>query len=53
MKTKCILCNKEFEDVNYEKLYGNELNIRIYCNECITKIYQEMKGGFITNGQRR
>ena len=43
MKTICISCDKKFEDVNYKKFYGNKLNVRIFCNECIVGIYQKLK----------
>lgn len=35
-KEICQKCGKEFED-NYK--YKNELNKRIWCNECIDKEY--------------
>ena len=38
MKTKCINCKKEFED-KYKSV--NELNKRIYCNECVDKIWEK------------
>ena len=38
MKTKCLKCGKEFED-DYSKV--NNLNIRIYCNKCIDKMWRE------------
>lgn len=40
MKIKCHKCGKEFED-RYKDV--NEYNARIYCNDCINKIWKEKK----------
>jgi predicted nucleic acid-binding Zn-ribbon protein len=38
MKTKCIVCGKMFED-SYNLV--NDINVRIYCNECVNKMWRK------------
>jgi hypothetical protein len=40
MKTKCLDCGEEFED-EYSKV--NNVNIRIYCDKCVDRRYNEQK----------
>ena len=43
-KTKCQKCGRMFNDVYFEK-FGTETSERIYCNQCVIKLWREMNNG--------